>query len=81
MSDNRLLFSFLENFFGGSVIFGDGLQSKIRGKGSISQLGMPTHDNVLLVEGLKANLHSISQLCDKDHHVSFDKSTCKVFDK
>ena len=43
--------------------------------------GLPNLDNVLLVDGLKANLLSISQLCDKDHFVSFTKESCRVFDK
>ena len=35
-------------------------------------------ENVLLVDGLKFNLLSISQLCDKDYTVVFDKSKCST---
>ena len=35
----------------------------------------------MLVECLKANLISISQLCDQDLHVKFSKDKCSVFDK
>jgi hypothetical protein len=34
--------------------------------------------NVLLVDGLKHNLISISQLCDKDYKVIFDKNECII---
>ena len=35
-------------------------------------------DDVLLVDGLKYNLLSISQLCDKGNQVVFDKDKCEV---
>ena len=35
-------------------------------------------ENVYLVEGLKFNLLSISQLCDKDNNVIFNSSHCIV---
>ena len=35
-------------------------------------------DNVLLVDNLKHNLLSISQLCDRGFKVSFESSLCKV---
>ena len=40
--------------------------------------GLPVLDNILLVDGLKANLISISQLCDQDLTVTFTKNDCKV---
>jgi hypothetical protein len=70
-----------EAFKGGKVNFGGGDQGKIIGKGTLNVLGLPNLHNVLHVEGLKANLISISQLCDDDLFVKFDKSTCEVFDK
>ena len=37
-------------------------------------------ENVLLVNGLKYNLFSISQLCDKGHKVIFECMSCQVID-
>ena len=37
--------------------------------------------NIILVEGHKYNLLSISQLCDKSFKFIFDDSTCDVLDK
>ena len=34
-----------------------------------------------LVEGLKENLISISQLCDQDLFINFTKEECREFDK
>ena len=36
--------------------------------------------NVLLVEGLKHKLISISQLCDKDFKVMFEPNNCFIYD-
>ena len=38
-------------------------------------------DGVLYVEGLKANLLSISQMCDKHHKVNFHQDLCDVVNK
>src|SRR4051812_5905982 len=34
---------------------------------------------VLLVDGLKHDLISINQLCDKDNFVTFSSSECRIF--
>lgn len=39
---------------------------------------MPQFVDVLLVDGLKANLISISQLCDSNYTVLFSKENCKI---
>ena len=41
---------------------------------------LSTSRNVLLVEGLKHNLISISQLCDKGFKVMFDPNSCLIYD-
>ena len=41
---------------------------------------MPKLENDLLVDELKANLISISQLCDHDLFVKFTKNKCSVVD-
>ncbi|XP_073133673.1 uncharacterized protein [Henckelia pumila] len=65
---------------GGKVTYGGGAKGRIVGKGTLNVKGFPKLHNVLHVEGLNANLISISQLCDDDLHVKFDKNTCEVFD-
>ena len=44
---------------------------------------MPNYfiDDVLLVEGLKYNLLSISQFCDKGNQVIFNTSQCLVINQ
>ena len=53
----------------------------MKGKGSLSILGCPKLDEVLYVNGLKASLLSISQICDKDHKVNFFQDLCKIVNK
>lgn len=57
----------------GIVTFGDGVKKKVVGMGTLNVEGMPKLKNVLHIEGMKANLISISQLCDEDLLVYFDK--------
>ncbi|RDX96784.1 hypothetical protein CR513_20517, partial [Mucuna pruriens] len=40
----------------------------------------PSIDNILYVKGLKYNLLSISQLCDGEYDVSFNKGECIIKD-
>ncbi|XP_073130814.1 uncharacterized protein [Henckelia pumila] len=65
---------------GGRVTYGGGAKERIVGKGTLNVEGFPKIHNILHVEGLNANLISISQLCDDDLHVKFDKNICEVFD-
>ena len=65
----------------GHMTFGDGVKGRVIGKRVLDVEGFPRLKNVLLVEGLKANLISISQLCDQDLHAKFSKNKCFVFDK
>ena len=58
-----------ESYNGGSVHFGDNNKAKVIGKGTIPTPGMSRLSNVYLVEGLKTNLLSVSQLCDSQHEV------------
>ncbi|KAG7564434.1 Ribonuclease H-like superfamily [Arabidopsis suecica] len=66
---------------GGKVTFGDGGHGDIRGKGKTSNAELPQLMNVYLVRGLKANLISVSQLCDEGLEVTFTKVDCKAFDE
>ena len=65
MTGDCTLFKNFESKKGCNVTFGDGRKSQIKGKGIISLLGLPDIANVLYVEGLRVNLLSISQICDK----------------
>ncbi|KAL6343098.1 hypothetical protein AAG906_018934 [Vitis piasezkii] len=76
----RTYFTSLENYSGGTIIVGDGNLERVKGKGSIV---IPSHklDEVLYVEGLKANLLSISQICNKNHKVNFHQDLYEVVNK
>ncbi|KAG9450313.1 hypothetical protein H6P81_010278 [Aristolochia fimbriata] len=65
---------------GGQVTFGDGAKGAVLGCGTLALEGMPSLTGVLLVKGLKANLISISQLCDQNLAVQFTKEGCCVSD-
>ncbi|KAM2537704.1 hypothetical protein TB2_023225 [Malus domestica] len=77
--DKRWFTTFTEECKNGAVTFGDGKRARIVGKGEIKTLGIPCLKNVMLVDGLKANLISISQICDDDDaEVLFNKLKCSV---
>ncbi|KAJ9552883.1 hypothetical protein OSB04_016928 [Centaurea solstitialis] len=59
------------------VTFGGNGKGQTRGYGTLTN-GVTTFKRVAYVEGLMHNLLSISQLCDKNHKVSFSKKKCKV---
>lgn len=80
MTGNAKLFSTLSSKEGGFVTFGDNGKGKIIGIGDIGKDPFPIIENVLLVDGLRHNLLSISQLCDKGHRVIFEKSHCIIED-
>ncbi|GAA0170842.1 hypothetical protein LIER_25019 [Lithospermum erythrorhizon] len=63
---------------GDHVTFGDGGRGRIVGKGQLCVNGLPHLDDVLLVEGLTANLISISQSCDDGMKVFFNKDGCSI---
>ena len=63
---------------GGEVTFGDGGQGAIKEKGKTNHSDLPKLLNVYLVQGLKANLISVSQLCDEGLEVIFTKIDCRA---
>ncbi|XP_019185052.1 PREDICTED: uncharacterized protein LOC109180022 [Ipomoea nil] len=65
----------------GEVTFGDGIKGQVTGIDTLNVVGLPKLEKVLLVKGLHANLISISQLCDQNWNVSFNKNSCSVLDK
>ena len=60
MIGDRSFFKVFVSKKGGNVTFGYGSKSQIKGKGTISLLGLPDIANVLNVEGLRVNLLSIN---------------------
>lgn len=55
----------------GDVTFGNGLNGKVIGIGNLNFEGLPRLKNVMLVDGLRAKLLSISQICDQGYTVNF----------
>ena len=64
MTGNKALFKTLFEGKIGTVTFGDGSKSVIRGIETVDILGFSVFEDVWYVDGLKANLLSISQICD-----------------
>ncbi|CAN1342282.1 hypothetical protein LINPERPRIM_LOCUS39413 [Linum perenne] len=75
--DNRL-FTSLKLKLGGKVTFDDNKKGRILGQGSVGLAPNPVFNNVLLVQNLKHNLLSISQLCGTRNKVIFEPSCCKT---
>ena len=69
-------FTKIEN--GGNVSFGDNSKGKIIGIRNVSNVSSTLIENVCLVENLKHNLLSFSQLCDKGYKVVFYKNRCVI---
>jgi len=78
MMGDSLLFLQLEKKKGGNFTFGDNAKGKVIGIGTIGKDSSTCINNVLLVDGLKHNLLSVSQLCDNGFKVTFDLNTCLV---
>ena len=76
MTGDTAQFITLEARNEGKVTLGDNTTKKVVGSGMIGNLENFFIDNVLLVEGLKHNLLSISQLCDKGYNVKFLPTSC-----
>ena len=66
---------------GGTITFEDDSKGKIIGIDNIKIGSSSLIEDVDLVDELKHNLLSISQLCDKGIRVIFDDSTCDVLNK
>ena len=71
MTGNKLFFTNFFEFDGGNVTFGDGNVASVKGKWKICAPDIPNLEEVLYVEGLKANSITISQICDKKFIVQF----------
>ena len=62
-----------------TVIFGNDNSSKIVGKGTVS-LGSKdaSTKNALLIENMRHNLLSVSQMCDQGHILIFNSKECEI---
>ena len=80
MNGDESKFAFLTKKNGGYVTFGDNVKGRIIVQGNISNNTSFLIESVLLVNGLKPNLLSMSQLCDKGFKVIFKASHCIIKD-
>ncbi|CAN1149827.1 Retrovirus-related Pol polyprotein from transposon TNT 1-94 [Linum perenne] len=78
MTGNKNLFMNINYTNKGSVTLGDNSSCKIIGIGSIGNGNDVILNKVMLVKGLKHNLISISQLCDKNNRIIFENLACYV---
>ena len=62
----------------GSVTFSDNSKARVVGIGSVGFAGTTQVKQVLLIDGLKHNLLSISQLCDDGNIVTFEHVKCII---
>ena len=63
-----------------TVTFGDRSKSVTRGIGTMDIPGLPVFKAIWYVDGLKANLLSINQICDNELNVLFTKYESKILD-
>jgi hypothetical protein len=78
MRDNGKFLSLSERK-SGNVNFGNDAPSKIKGKGMVSlSNGKGKAQDILLVDGLKHNLLSVIQMCDRGCEVVFTSKDCKI---
>jgi len=64
----------------GFVTYGDNNRGRILGAGDIGRGNKVIIKDVLLVEGLKHSLLSISQLCDRGYRITFEPEQCIIAD-
>ncbi|XP_050238176.1 uncharacterized protein LOC126687663 [Mercurialis annua] len=69
-------FTQLEHKKLGNVTFGDDAKGQHVGIGKIGNSSSSSIENAWLVNGLKHNLLSVSQFCDKDYNVNFNSKAC-----
>ncbi|KAI3815350.1 hypothetical protein L1987_15015 [Smallanthus sonchifolius] len=77
MTGNMALLQDVKPFRGGYVAFAGEKGGRITCQGVVSN-GCVSFDNVNFCEQLKHNLLSVSQMCDKEYSVMFDKSECLI---
>ena len=79
MTRDRSKFVTFDEKKSGNVTFGNDKAGKIKGKGSVSlNNGRGKAQYVVFVDGMKSNLLSINQMCDKGFEVLFRAQDCEV---
>ena len=81
MIGDKTLFKTLKEKVGDYVTFGDGSHAQVLGKGTIGIPGLLLLKDVLYIKGLKANLLSITQICDEDFLLQFSKKGCIIINE
>ena len=81
MTGNRPFFFELKECASGHVIFGDGAKGRIIAKCNIAKINQLYLNDVRYVERVKANLISVSQLCDQGYNINFSKDSCELIDE
>ena len=77
--DPKIFSSLDDNVVGYSnIIFGDNSRGKVKGIGTIAISSDHSFSKVLLVNSLKFNLLSVTQLCDFGYKCSFTKNDVVV---
>ncbi|KAL8108004.1 hypothetical protein AgCh_024432 [Apium graveolens] len=80
MTGKKALLSDFVEKAGPGVFYGDGNMGKTLGYGNIN-LGNVIIEKVALISGLKHNLLSVNQICDRGYHVDFFEEHCEVVSK
>jgi hypothetical protein len=79
MTGDKGKFLSLSESKSGNITFGNDAPGKIKGKGMVSlSNGKGKSQDVLLVYGLKHNLLSVIQMCDRGSEVMFTSKDCKI---
>jgi hypothetical protein len=79
MTRDKSKFLSLSDSKSGNVTFGNDAPGKIKGKGMVSlSNGKGKAQDVLFVDGMKHNLFSVSQACDRGCKVVFTSKYCKM---
>jgi hypothetical protein len=79
MTRDKSKFLTLSERKSGNVNFGNDAPGKIKGKGMVSlSNGKGKAQDVLFVEGLKDNILSVSQACDRGCEVVFTSKYCII---
>ncbi|XP_062100438.1 uncharacterized protein LOC133806339 [Humulus lupulus] len=78
MTGDRTILTNIRPMQCGTMTFGNCVSGNVIGMGTLNYRGLPHLKNIMLVEGLKANLLSISQICDQGYIVNFDRENYYV---
>ena len=77
MTGCRALLKEFNTHGGGDISFGNNIKGKVLGSGVV-QSGNVRFENVNLIDNLKFNLLSVSQMSDKGYGSFFTKECCRI---